>query len=292
MTVVELVMPSNLVEAAERQGRQAWLASLPATVIEVASAWSLRLMPPFQPGGTTAWVAPVVDAGETPLVLKVGWRHLEAAHEADGLRTWDGEGAVRIFAARALEQTMVMLIERCVPGHPLSELPEPQQDPIIAALLRRLWRQPSPGHPFRPLQELCDQWAEECQRKAAAAPGVLDRGLVRKGIDLFRSLPETADQHVLLCTDLHAGNVLASQREDWLMVDPKPYVGDPAYDLLQHLLNSGDRLRADPHQLVRHFASMLDLNAGRVLQWLFARCVIEAFDWPGLADVARRVAPS
>ena len=27
------------------------------------------------------------------LVLKVTWRHPEAAHEADGLREWDGDGA-------------------------------------------------------------------------------------------------------------------------------------------------------------------------------------------------------
>ncbi|MHB1836702.1 MAG: aminoglycoside phosphotransferase family protein [Solirubrobacteraceae bacterium] len=32
------------------------------------------------------------------------------------------------------------------------------------------------------------------------------------------------------CTDLHAENVLCSQREPWLVIDPKPYVGDPAYE--------------------------------------------------------------
>ena len=31
-------------------------------------------------------------------------------------------------------------------------------------------------------------------------------------MELFTSLPGTADRRVLLCTDLHAGNVLASGR--------------------------------------------------------------------------------
>ncbi len=60
--------------------------------------------------------------------------------------------------------------------------------------------------------------------------------LARQGADLFRSLPATATEERLLCTDLHAENVLAAEREPWLVIDPKPFVGDPTYDALQHLL--------------------------------------------------------
>ena len=42
---------------------------------------------------------------------------------------------------------------------------------------------------------------------------------------------------MLLHTDLHAGNVLAAKREPWLAIDPKPYVGDPVYDVTQHIFN-------------------------------------------------------
>ncbi len=50
---------------------------------------------------------------------------------------------------------------------------------------------------------------------------------------------------MLLCTDLHPDNVLAAEREPWLAIDPKPYVGDPTYDPLQHMLNFPDRLAGD-----------------------------------------------
>ena len=33
-----------------------------------------------------------------------------------------------------------MLLERCEPGTLLRELPEPEQDVVLAGLLRRLWR--------------------------------------------------------------------------------------------------------------------------------------------------------
>ena len=95
---------------------------------------------------------------------------------------------------------------------------------------------------------------------------------------------------MLLCTDLHAGNVLAAEREPWLMIDPKPYVGDPAYDILQHLLNCHDRIEADAGAAAHHLADLLDLDRDRVTAWLLARCVVESIDRPGLASVATSLA--
>jgi len=264
---------------------------LPETVHALAERWSLQIGEPFQPGGQTAWVAPVRTATDADLVLKVAWHHAEAAHEADGLREWNGDGAVRLHAVEELGDTTALLLERCVPGTSLSARPELEQDTVIAALLRRLWRQPATGHPFQPLQLMCDAWADEFEHKTAAQT-TIDAGLAREGIALLRALPATAERNVLLCTDLHAENVLTAEREPWLVIDPKPYVGDPAYDVLQHLLNCDDRLRANPRDLAQRMADLLDLDGDRVLLWLFARCVQESADWPLLAHVALQIAPA
>ena len=286
-------LPRNLVTAAESEGRKTWLDTVPATVRRFTEQWQLRdVGAPFQPGGCTAWVAPAVDADGRDVVLKVGWRHPEALHEAVGLRTWAGEGVVRLFADEELGDTFVLLLERCVPGNPLASRTEREQDLVVATLLPRLWRAPPPGHGFRSLQAMCDQWADEFEEKIAAGSNSLDPGLARDGIALFRSLPATADRGVLLCTDLHAENVLSAERQPWLVIDPKPYVGDPTYDPLQHLLNCPGRLHADPHALVTRIADLLELERDRLLSWLFARCVQESLDWPNLADVARRIAPT
>ncbi len=63
---------------------------------------------------------------------------------------------------------------------------------------------------------------------------------------------------MLLLTDLHAGNVLSAGREPWLVIDPKPYLGDPAYDPLQHLLNCPGRLQADPAGLADRMAGLCE----------------------------------
>ncbi len=138
---------------------------------------------------------------------------------------------------------------------------------------------------------MCDQWADEFEMKVAGGKGSLDSGLAREGIALFRSLPSTADREVLLCTDLHAENVLAAEREPWLLIDPKPYIGDPTYDPLQHLLNCEERLRADPRGLATRLADLLDLDRDRLVLWLFARCVQESPDWPLLSEIALQLAP-
>jgi streptomycin 6-kinase len=293
MTVVDqLPMPRNLIEARDCEGRQAWAETLPTTVTELQECWSLTVGEPFQPGGQTAWVAPVIDDTGVELVLKVAWRHPEAAHEADGLREWDGDGAVRLHAVQESDDSIALLLERCVPGTALASRPEPEQDSVIAGLLPRLWREPALGHRFRSLQLMCDEWAEEFERKSRSVRSTLDPGMAREGIALFRTLPATAEREVLLCTDLHAGNVLAAEREPWLVIDPKPYVGDPTYDPLQHLLNCDERLRADPRQLALRVADLLGLDPDRLLLWLFARCVQESPDWPALAEVAVRIAPT
>ncbi|GAA0907543.1 streptomycin 6-kinase [Virgisporangium aurantiacum] len=287
-------LPENLVDSVLADGspqREAWLATLPHMVAKYADRWSLDVGSPYRPGGRCAWVAPVRDPAGRDLVLKVAWSHDEAIHEADGLRAWAGNGAVLLHDHAGGEATDVLLLERCYPGTPLGQARlEPDQDLIVAGLLHRLWQAPVGGRGFRPLQEMCDAWAVEFER-VNDAPGALDPGLARTGIELLRTLPATADRQVLLCTDLHAGNILAAEREPWLVIDPKPYVGDPTYDALQHMLNCDERLHADPVGFSRRIADLLDLDPNRLTQWLFARCVQESIDHPTLGEVAVGIAP-
>ena len=268
---------------------------MPAVVADAARRWSLDVGRPFQSGAGASWVAPVRDAAGQRLVLKAGLPHYEALHEADGLRAWDGAGAVRLHDALVIGETTVLLLERCEPGTHLSQaLPAPEQDAIVAGLLRRLWIEPPVDHPFRPLRSMCERWGDEFEERHAAAAARrlrLDPGIIREGIELLRGLPATAERAVLLCTDLHPHNVLAAGREPWLMIDPKPYVGDPTYDAVQHMLNFPARLGTDPRGFVQRMAGLLDLDAARLRQWLFARCVQESAGRPHLRDVAIALAP-
>ncbi len=251
-SVAAFVLPANLVDSVRTDPvphRREWLCVLPGIVVDLAER---GLGEPYQPGGRCAWVAPVRDVTGQDLVLKVAWRHDEAAHEADGLRAWAGQAAVRLHDSEVFDSTSVLLLERCHPGTTLAAaLPEPEQDEVVAGLLRRLWAAPTDGCPFRPLQVMCNAWAVEFEEKLAASAGLLDPGLARAGIELFR----------------------------------------PTYDALQHLLNCEERLVADPAGLAKRMADLLGLDPDRLISWLFARCIQESIDQPVLREVAARLAP-
>lgn len=285
-------LPCNLVAACREDGREDWLESMSAHVEDIAARWSLTLGQPFEPGGQTAWVAPAHSDEFGDVVLKVVWRHMEAEDEAAGLREWSGGGAIEVFADEHLDdRTSALLLERCEPGTTLAELPEEEQDVVIAGLLRRLWRPPAEPAAFRSLRTMCDYWADSFERRVADGQSRADPAVARQGAELFRSLPANAPDEVLLCTDLHAENVLAAGREPWLAIDPKPFVGDRTYDALQHLANCESRLVADPRGLVERFAGLLGLDAERLVLWLFARCVVESVHWPWALDVASQIRP-
>jgi streptomycin 6-kinase len=263
--------------------RRAWLERLPDAIDEVRERWSLELGVPFDDGdgclaagaaaATAAWVAPAARSDGTRAVLKLAMPHMEGAHELDALRYWDGDPTVRLLEADA--ELDAMLLERCDPGTNLRTLPEPEQDVVIAGLLHRLWRQP-PSHGFRPLSTMTAHWIAETT--AAAAEWRVDRRLIDEGLRLLRELAGSSTDAVLLATDLHAGNVLRAQREEWLVIDPKPFVGDRAYDATQHLLNCQERLLAAPAATIQRFADLLEVDAERVRLWLFARAAAEPRD--------------
>ncbi|HEY6472615.1 MAG TPA: aminoglycoside phosphotransferase family protein [Acidimicrobiales bacterium] len=291
--MADLQIPSYLKDACRNDGRERWLEGLPAEVNELAARWSLTLGDPYEPGGQTAWVAPARSSEFGDVVLKVGWRHMEADDEAAGLREWRGDGAIYVYAdVRVSATTNALLLERCTPGTTLATRPEEEQDVVLAELLHRLWRRPSNPASFRPLEEMCDYWAGCFERKLDEGRGDrIDPGLADEGATLFRSLPSTATEERLLCTDLHAENVLAAERAPWLVIDPKPFVGDPTYDALQHHLNCRDRLVADPKALVGRMAGLLGLDAERLLLWLFAYCVVQSVDFPWMLGVAEQIRP-
>jgi streptomycin 6-kinase len=267
-----LIIPERLALACQNSPeREAWLTRLPAALRQLERQWSLTLGVPFA-DLSCSFVAPVSLANGRSAVLKVGMPHMENAQEIDGLRFWNGDPTVRLLEAS--DDPVAMLLERCEPGIPLSTRSEPEQDVVIARLLRRLWRAPAP-YRFRQLSAMTAHWIRESTGQAHQWP---DRGLVSEGLQLLEELTSSSPSDVLLATDLHAGNVLRAQREEWLVIDPKPFVGDPAYDLTQHLFNCEARLRADPDRTIRRVAALAGVDYKRVRLWTFARAAAEPRD--------------
>ena len=267
-----LIVPERLAATcSQAPERLVWLERLPLVIDELQARWALSLGAPWCGSEVScAWVAPALRRDGTRAVLKLGVPHMEAAHELQALRFWDGDPTVRLLDADV--GFNAMLLERCEPGTALRELPEEEQDVVIAGLLRRLWRRPAAPHPFRPLSATMAGWTDET---IAAAPRWRDAGLVQEGLRVLAELARPSADDVLLATDLHSGNVLRAQREPWLVIDPKPFVGDRAYDATQHLFNCKMRVLTAPAATVSRMADLLAVDDERVRLWMFARAAAE-----------------
>jgi streptomycin 6-kinase len=104
----------------------------------------------------------------------------------------------------------------------------------------------------------------------------VDGELQRAAVAAFEHLATDDGEAVVLHQDFHRGNVLRAQRAPWLAIDPKPLVGEPAFDarwLLYDLLHSEPRHPLPAAELLVRLAADLALDAERVRLWSFARAV-------------------
>lgn len=268
-----IVLPDRLADACRGNAERAdWFRRLPTTLSDIEERWSLSIGSPYE-HATSAWVAPATRRDGSRAVLKVGMPHMEGRDEIGGLQFWAGDPTVHLLDSDS--GMNAMLLEHCEPGTSLRELVEEEQDVVLAGLLQRLWRRPSAHHPFRSLSHMVAAWMKET---VAAKARWCDASLVQAGLQVFETLTDTSTDDAVLATDLHAGNVLRARREPWLAIDPKPFVGDRAYDATQHILNCTARMAVAPHATVRHIAALFGVDAERVRFWVFARSAAEPRD--------------
>ena len=288
-----MILPAQLVLYCQKTPeRKAWLENLPHLLDKLSALWSLRLESPFHHEGTCSWTAPVSRSDGTPAVLKLAMPHMEGEDEIPGLRFWRGRSMVRLLEAD--DQSGAMLLERCVPGTPLRSQPEPVQDEVIAGLLKRIWEctaETASLRTFRPLAQMIDLWCQETLAQQNSWP---DAGLVNEGMRVMQELARPAPGDALLATDLHAGNVLSAQREPWLAIDPKPFVGHRSYDPVQHLINCEQRLHQNAAGLVDRIADLTEVDPHKLRLWTFARAAADPReDWTNTRwiEIARALSP-
>jgi streptomycin 6-kinase len=190
-----------------------WRATVPSLLAECATAWGLTPGHAYAPGAA-GYATRVSLPDGTPAVLKLIYPDRETEQEADALERWDGDGAVRLLARD--DERRAVLLERAEPGTPLGEgSPDPLG--VLIDLLPRLWKS---GDGFRPLADEAAHWLE------GEARTIPDARIRDAALHYLRELAPTQGEQVLLHQDLHGGNVLAAEREPWLVIDPKPLAGE------------------------------------------------------------------
>jgi streptomycin 6-kinase len=220
-------LPRPLVDTWRHESQ--WLDELPQLVGEFAQRWSLDLEAPIETPYSL-----VIPAGDAVLKL-IAPSDADARHEGEALALWGGQGAVRLLGRD--DERGALLIERCVPGTRLWDVDVDEID-VIAGLLPRMQIELDEDTPVPLLADEADRWAEDVPRWYGDAHEPFERDLLDAAVDVFRTVDRSA--RWLVNQDLHGANVLSAVREPWLVIDPKPLVGERELEASAPLRNTAD----------------------------------------------------
>jgi streptomycin 6-kinase len=212
--------------------------------------------------------------GSQPIILKLGLDVDGFKRETAALMAFSGFGVVQVFS----ENTGLLLLECAVPGVSLkSYFPEKDDEAIniTANVIKRLHKAPIPStHAFPHIKD----WLAALDNDLKIPTEYL-----QKARKLRDQLLKTAASDVLLHGDLHHDNILQNS-DDWVVIDPKGVIGEPAYEMAAFIRNPIPELLTHNnaqkviHNRVTRFAEALELSERRIIDWCFVQAVL-AWAW-------------
>ena len=284
-------VPAGLAWWRTRPEGAVWLAELPKMMKAATERWGLRIISLFESRHMIGFVAAVERDDGSAAVLKINPPDRESEQEAEALALWDGRGAVRLLASDAGERSL--LLERCVPGTSLWDVEDDDEATRIAAsMLRLIWKTPDGGHPFRSLLDEAPRWAGELSETFEQLGAPFEPQLLGLAVAACRELVADPVEPVVVHQDLHGGNILRAEREPWLVIDPKPLVGERAFDVVSLVRDRRESLAGpDGLSIVRRrldiLADELTLDRERMRLW----SLVHALAW-GVEDGADQFEPA
>lgn len=257
-----------------------YLRRLPRLADELTDEWDLAYDgPPSY--GRSGLVLPVLTRDAREGVLKIGFPHDDGAGEPVALQLWGGRGAVELWAADPRRKAL--LLERLSPED-LTGVDVLEACAEVGELYGLIHRPPTPR--LTDLRTLAAQWLDGVRALPRdAVPGRFVEQALSAAPRLFADEPAA-----VVHGDLHYENVLRGVRRRWLVIDPKGFAGDPAYELAPMLWNRWAELGDDPGTGIRdRFFVLLDasgLDERRCRDWVVVRAVVNVA-WEHAAAAGR-----
>jgi streptomycin 6-kinase len=269
--VPPLLLPPDVLAFAGRGPEwAAFVERLPRMFRELSEEWELAV--DGEPAhGHSSLVVPVRRAGE-PAVLKLAFPDDESEHEALALQRLGGQGAVRLLSADPHRRAL--LLERLDPTD-LDSLPVLEACEVVAGLYDRIHVAAPPQ--LRRMTDYLARWTPRLRALPRDAP--IPHRLVEQTLSLIGDLFADPGPQVMVHGDLHYQNVLAGDREPWLVIDPKPMAGDRHVEPAPMLWNRWEEAVATGDlrfALRRRFHTIVDsagLDEELARDWVVVRMV-------------------
>ncbi len=246
---------------------RAWVASLPGLVDELLQRWRCNPTAPMA-SGNTGIILPVQRHDGTPAVLKISFTHPANQYEAHAFAVWGGRGAVLLYERD--DAKFALLLEQAE-WQTLDDLGDVDEAIAVTGQLARRLAVPAPPDLPR-LSDRARGWDKSLREEAEKLGQPLSQRALGAAVatiqDLALDQPDT-----MVHGDLHFGNVVPAQRESWLVVDPKGFVGDLASDALRVIRRDADGLLAakdlgaELRRRLAIFADAAEIERERAIRW-------------------------
>ncbi len=208
--------------------------------------------------------------GTQPIILKLGLDNDALKREALALKSFAGCGVVKLLDAGH----NLLILEQAVPGISLKNyFPDKDSEAaaIICNIMRKLHRAQIPENSYFPhikdwLSALDKNWN-------------LPSRYLQKARQIRDQLLITAAKDVFLHGDLHHDNILQNG-ENWIVIDPKGVIGEPAYEVAAFIRNpfpdllNGQNMAEIIHNRINTFSNILNISKARIAGWCFVQTVL------------------
>jgi streptomycin 6-kinase len=245
-----------------------WLSSLSTLTQVLAQQYQLTDLQPVENMSFNYVMSGFKD--EKPIILKLGLNKTAIALEVSCLNAFANHGAPEVIA----HEPGMVLMERATPGTTLKTYfpnQEKQAIDIFCKSLKRLHASTIPlQHDFQPLKSLLLVLDEDVN---------IPTHQLSTARQLRDNLLNSTNKNVLLHGDLHHENILINDN-GWLVIDPKGFIGDPAFDVCAFIHNPIPELleQAKPldiiNKRVQLCANVLNFSAQRIQDWLYIKSIL------------------
>ncbi len=248
-----------------------WLERVPELIAAVTADWDLHVTAVANRIDGFGMSIPARRDSER-VTVRIAYPDAFLADETTALRAWDGTGAVRVLEE---DERGAQLRTSPTPGTALTlERNEMKALRMAAETLRDLWIEPPVG--IQSLAAEVRTWGATLPERFASVHDPFDEQLMRDAEVMFRSFGPSQMDPVLLHGDVRLDTFLLDG-EQAVAIDPKPLVGEPAFDVAALLRDGPAELVRDPaagrqrlQGRLEQLTDLLDVRASRVRGWAFA----------------------
>ncbi len=260
-----------------RTGGQEWLDNIPNLLTYFEKDWNLKIGKPYDLSYN--YVAPATRNTGDKLVIKIDFPGNEGyLSEVAALKLFNGEGSINLISSN--DENMTMLLEQAVPGKRLNKLSEDEtQTKILASIIKRISRKVPEKHDFKLVSELSSH-IPKYKKRFSGSNNPLSLYLLDKTEFMLNGLISSTSNIVVMHGDLHQGNILSSDREGWLAIDPNGIVGDPCFETGAMMRNPYPTLAKKTNlkeiliKRIEILADELNFERNRILQWSFVQTML------------------